>query len=482
MSDPVAPAEAATASPPSAWQRLRARLHRFRGLVVGIAAVGAVLSGFAGYWNTWRTVRGEVAPAQAAVPAGTGRVVPFSAGDRRMTFAVLPFEAPGGDADAQRLARTAAETVQTFQERRYLWARVVPAAQVRAVLPQHAAPEALGGALGVHFLLRGAVLRKNGRLSIDVTVTEAASGRVLDSRSIEPRPDEELEAAGLDDALGSLTYVALKQEVARAKAKPESELDVRDLTWRAYARDDAGNPAEAYAAKKNDLDRALALAPDDLTALYVSAQTHLCECLRSWARDLDAMERVGIVALDRFLSLRPDHARAHQLRAHVLLKHRRYEEALTVIEEQMRLDPSAVEALGLRTYVLMRLGRTDAMLASLARLQQANRSDLFGATIAAARFAAGDDAAAADHARRALVKLNQAQRGDAAYGAVALTLVAAEARRGRAEAAAAALRDLQALVPSLRTLSDARAWLLPNSIVPDDAAFFDALRRAGLPG
>lgn len=47
----------------SARSRLIANLKRLRGPIAAIAAAGAVLSGLAGYWNTYRTVREGVAPA-----------------------------------------------------------------------------------------------------------------------------------------------------------------------------------------------------------------------------------------------------------------------------------------------------------------------------------------------------------------------------------------------------------------------------------
>lgn len=485
MSEPVEPVQhPPPADRPSPWGRLREGLRRVKGPLVAFAAIGAVLSGLVGYWNTWRTVREGIAPASAltatAPTAAAGRVVPYSAADRRMTFAVLPFEAPAGDAAAERLARSTYETTQAQQESRYLWARVTPQALVARTLPEHAAPDALAQALGVHYLLRGTVLRQGEGHTVDLAVVDAQTGRMLDRRTFRHEPGAEVPVREVDAALSQLTYSALKDEVARAKDKPEAELDVRDLTLRAYGLGTADPPAEVYARRKRDLDRALALAPDDLTALFVTARIHLCECLRAWARDLDEMERIGTAAVDRFLTLRPDSPGMLTLRGYVFLKHRRYEDVLLVAKEVLRQDPDNAEALGQLVMAHLRLAQTAQAQAAVPRLLRYSQSGDGDAIAAAAHFAASDDAVAAASARKALSQLGQEQRSDPGYGAASLVLVAAESRAGQAARAADALRDFQLAVPQVRTLAQARAWLLPNSPVPEDEAFFAALRGAGL--
>ena len=485
MSEPVQTVELVPPDPRPSWKvRMREGLRRVRGPVVALAAVGAVLSGLVGYWNTWRTVREGIAapPAAPAPPVASGRVVPYSAADRRMTFAVLPFEAPAGDATAERLARSTLEKAQAQQELRYLWARVTPQAQVARALPEHPALDSLAQVLGVHYLLRGTVIRQGEGHTLELSVIDGQSGRVLDRRSLRSEPGPEVPERQVNWALGNLTFSALKHEVARAQDKPEADLDVRDLTFRAYALNDAdGPPAEVYARRKRDLDRALALAPDDLTALFVSARVHLCECLRAWARDLDEMERIGSAAVDRFLALRPGSPSMLHLRGYVLFKHRRYEEVLLVADEVLRIEPEHPDALAQRVLAMVRLGRTVEAQAAVPMMLRAAADPVAADTIAAAaHFAAGDDAAAAAAARKALTQFTQHQRSDPGYGAASLVLVAAEARAGQAERTASALRDFQQAVPQVRTLAQARAWLLPNSPVPEDEAFLAALRRGGL--
>lgn len=53
---------------------LTGKLVRLKGPIAAVAAVGAVLSGMVGYWNTYRTVRSGVVPAAEtnALPADAG--------------------------------------------------------------------------------------------------------------------------------------------------------------------------------------------------------------------------------------------------------------------------------------------------------------------------------------------------------------------------------------------------------------------------
>ena len=108
--------------------RLVAAVARLKRPVVALAAVGTVLGGLAGYWNSYRTVSAGLAPASTDTALSAPAEKPPAAADRRMTFAVLPFTGPTGDAEATRLALAAFELAQAQQEARTNWARVAPRA------------------------------------------------------------------------------------------------------------------------------------------------------------------------------------------------------------------------------------------------------------------------------------------------------------------------------------------------------------------
>jgi adenylate cyclase len=241
--------------------------------VHALAAGALVLAVGIGAWGAYRAY---LQPAA---------VVPYSAQDRRMTFAVLPFQAPADDKEGAQVAAAMTEAAIAMQEQRLLFARVAPRRSVEQALTQHAGTKDLAAHLNVHFLIRGNVTRVASGYTVEMLVVDAATERVLGTRSLAlaagartPRRREEL-----NSALGQLTFKALAAEVERARHRPVESLDVRDLSFRAYVdwglmkqeKDEKG----AYVAATDLLNRALVLAPDDPLALRITAQVNLCDCV-----------------------------------------------------------------------------------------------------------------------------------------------------------------------------------------------------------
>jgi hypothetical protein len=376
------------------------------------------------------------------------------------------------------------EVAQAEQEANTLWGRVVPRALVEQQMSRPQTVPQLGQSLNVHFLYRGNVTRRGSGYALDIAVVDAATEQVLEQQTLNAEAvagTTQLPDKAVRDATHSLTFAALKQEVARARDKPDALLDVRDLTFRAYVdlASDNADRAAVYAAMMKSLNRALVMAPDDLLALQVTAQVNLCECVKAWAADNRAMVDIGVAALDKGLSLRPDWPRMQKLRFTQYMKNRRYPEALLVTDALMAKEPDDEEVLSLRMDVMLAMGQAKQALDVLSRAGEAVRQ---GGQAASVYFANGDDGQAARLARKALVQLTRAQRADAGVGYVALVLAAAESRAGHPDEASAALKDFHDVVPKVRTLSQVKAWLGPSWVVPGADAFWTALRRAGASG
>jgi hypothetical protein len=79
----------------------------------------------------------------------------------------------------------------------------------------------------------------------------------------------------IDDALAGLIFDALKIEVERANNRPDREVDVRDLMFRAYAywyqHADAPD-ADGYRTAQDLINRTFKLAPTDYLALRATAE------------------------------------------------------------------------------------------------------------------------------------------------------------------------------------------------------------------
>jgi TolB-like protein len=86
-------------------------------------------------------------------------VAPYSAQDRRITFAVLPFQAPAEDKEGAKVAAAMTEAALAVEEAKVVWAQVAPPRSVEQALTRHTGTKDLAAALNVHFLLRGNVMR-----------------------------------------------------------------------------------------------------------------------------------------------------------------------------------------------------------------------------------------------------------------------------------------------------------------------------------
>jgi tetratricopeptide (TPR) repeat protein len=317
-------------------------------------------------------------------------------------------------------------------------------------------------------------------------VVDGATERVLGTKSLTvaagaltPRRREEL-----DSALGSLTFIALTAEVERARSKPVESLDVRDLSFRAYVdwgrkkqeKDEKG----AYVAATDLLNRALALAPDDPLALRITAQVNLCDCVNGWSKNVEEQQAIGAAALEKYLRHDPDSPSMLDLKGELFALRGRYEESLLIADSILKRDPEHSGALGTRAYDLLKLGRPQEALTAVNELLDRGLDGSLSLA-AAVHYQLAQFEPSAQMARKAITKLDSDSLGNSRSGAVALTLVAAEARLGNLSRAKAALADFNTAVPGVTTLSAIRKWMHPGAELAGYEPLFEGLRLAGVP-
>jgi len=441
--------------------------------VHALVAVVAVLGVGLGAWTAYHAF------LQPAV------VAPYSAQDRRMTFAVLPFQAPADDKEGARVAAAMTEVAFAVQEAKVVWAQVAPRRSVEEALTRHAGTRELAAALNVHFLIRGNVTRVASGYNVEMLMVDAATERVLGTESLTlatgaltPRRREEL-----DSALGGLTFKALTTEVERARSRPVESLDVRDLSFRAYVdwglKKEEKDERGAYVAATDLLNRALVLAPDDPLALRITAQVNLCDCVNGWSKNVEEQQAIGAAALEKYLRRNPESLAMLNMKGHLLALRARYEESLLIADSVLKRDPEDSEALGLRAYDLSKLGRPQEALPAVSELLERGLEEPLPLA-AAVHYQLAQFGPAAQMARKAITNLDRDSLGNSRLGAVALTLVAAEARLGNLSRAKAALADFNAAVPGVRNLSAIRKWMHPGAELAGYEPLFEGLRLAGV--
>jgi adenylate cyclase len=448
------------------WTKRRA------GAAIAAMAAVAVLAG-----AVWMTIRATSKPAVVA---------PYSVQDRRMTFAVLPIVAPANDPEGAKVASSMTDAAFVRQERRTNWAQVAPRRSVDEALARHAALKDIASQLDVRFLLRGNMTPDPTGHTIDLTVVDASNERALGSKSLRV-PDGKVTRRvleDLDNALGFLTYKAVEAEVQRARDKPLEALDVRDLSFRAYvdwnAKKGQKDEQGAYLGASELLNRALALAPDDSLALWLTARVNLCDCVQGWSKNIEEQEAIGIAALERYLNKNPGNAGMLVLKAQIEALHGRYEQALLLTDAALKRDAEDTDTLGVRAWILLKLGRAREAQGALAAVIELRDQWDDVALAASIAYSLGDYERSAQFAQQAKAEMSREELRSRRYGAVALTLTAAEARLGRTARAKAAYADFVASVPDATTIAAIRKWIHPAADLAGYEPLYEGLRLAGV--
>jgi len=446
---------------------------RGRGALVGAAAVCLLLLGGAGWWY-----RRPVAPAP---------VVPYSAEDRRMTFAVLPFEAPADDPVAVQLARTSTADLYGALDRNTRLVHLARDTAVSKALGQFTTPHELAQALNVHFLMRGSVLRDDAGYTLTLYTVDGETERSLGKESLSTplaaiRP---YWADDVEDASDTLVNYGLEEEVRRAESRPDASLDVRDLTFRAFVRwvnqSRADNPKGAYDSATQLLQRALELAPNDSLALAMTAGVNLCDCVMAWSKNIAEQQAIGEAALDRYLAKHPNDALMLVVKSHLYALRGRRAEQLSVLDDVLRLEPHHYSALLAKSDALLALGRPREALdaAKLAQDRRPDDTDV-SATLANIHYELGDYADAEQLARRSVARRAHEELSNPNSGSIRLTLLAAAGQLHDQATARAALTDLQTDLPELTSTAAVRAWMSPLAALKGYEPLYKGLRLAGL--
>jgi TolB-like protein len=413
-------------------------------------------------------------------------VVPYSHEDRRMTYAVLPFQAATDDTHGAQIAKSTGDEIFTMLESRKELISVVPRASAEQASAHESGMKKLAKELDVHFLVRGTVAQSADGYKVTVVGIDGDSERVLTTQSLTVAKDELIphwrdEAAAVaQDLIG----VGLRAEAKRVRDKPVGELDVRDLTFRAAVdwraqRDTDGKAANANANEL--LNRALALAPDDQYALRTVATINLCDCVNAWSKDPDEQKAIGAAAMERFLKLNPDSVYMLGQKASLYQLRLRWEESLVIADAMLTREPTEAFAIGLKATALLRLRQLKEAqgLAEGLLSRYPTRWDALS-TVADIYFAQADYARAAQLAQKASAQMSEPELRDRVSGAIRLTLIASEARLGHGERAKAALADFTTTLPDVTTITAIKKWMHPSADLADFEPLYEGLRFAGV--
>ncbi len=232
MTDSAPPEDASPPDPvarpaASRWAKLWEQLKRFRGPIAAIAAFGAVLSGFLGYWSAYQTVEKVVVP-QAAPVAVTADAGPLS-------IVVLPFTNLTGDPNQAYVADGITASL-TSDLSRIREAFIVDAKTAFAYKDKPVTAQQVGKDLGVHFVLQGSVQRNGTKIRINAQLADATSNAQRWSDTFE---GDQSDLFALQDRVTTLVGNSIGREMvivaARESETRKSSPKVSDLMLRALA-------------------------------------------------------------------------------------------------------------------------------------------------------------------------------------------------------------------------------------------------------
>jgi class 3 adenylate cyclase/tetratricopeptide (TPR) repeat protein len=417
---------------------------------------------------------------------GPAAVSPYSIQDRRMTFGVLPFQPPAGDPAGAQVAAAMTEAAVAAEEDRPLWAQLASRKSVEQAVARRARDRDLAADLNVHFLIRGTVTPGAPGYNVGVMVIDGATERVLDSRmfavgdgTLTPRLRTEL-----DRTLGWFTYKAIEVEVQRARGKRAGALDVRDLSFRAFVdwneKKEQRDEKRAYTMATDLLNRALALAPDDPLALMLTAQVNLCDCVQGWSKNVEEQQAIGVAAMDRYLQKDPESPSMLVLKSKLYALHGRFEDSLLVADSVLKRNPEETDALAVKAYDLLKLGRPREALAAVSVVRDRRDQWPDAALAASIHYALEQYGLAAQFAQKAKTDMRREELANPRMGPVVLTLAASEARIGRSGTAKVALADFNAAVPGVDTIPAIKKWMHPAADLAGYEPFYEGLRLAGV--
>lgn len=221
-----------------------------------------MLGGLAGWWNSYRVVRGTQA---AQVPASSPIVATIPA--EALSILVLPLANQTGD-PANAYVADGLTTAITADLSRLRGAIVVPPLTAVALQAKGLTLPQLGTQARARFVLQGALLASGDRLRLQAQLHDTVSGTQLWSRSFETSKSDVF--ALQDDLTGRIRASVGPQMILRAAREAESRRQtpqVADLLLRAQALELQEMSVESLKGIEALCRQALAIEPANAAAL-----------------------------------------------------------------------------------------------------------------------------------------------------------------------------------------------------------------------
>jgi len=265
-----------------------------------------------------------------------------SAAPRRFSIVILPFTNIGGDPEQEDFVDGVTESLTTDLSRirnAFVIARSTAFTFKRKAIDVRS----LGRELNVRYVLEGSVRRRGARMRVNVQLVDAESGsHVWAERFDKPVADFFEMQDEIVARIGNQLGTELVQAEAR-RAQPPTP-DAIDLTFRGMASFVKGLTGENMSKARAFFERALAIDPDNVTALVGIAFVDFLVAAYLYPEDRAARVASAEAAALKALSLAPDYAPAHFALGTVLGVTKGPELGIAECERALAINPNLASA------------------------------------------------------------------------------------------------------------------------------------------
>jgi len=420
-------------------------------------------------------------PTAAAAPASQAVAKPNTGAtrpDEGFWVAVLPFRAPGGDADLEALADGLTEDV-TSGLSRFPYLQVIAHKSAMAFRGRAADIRTVGRELGARYVLEGSVRKRGSAVRVSAQLLDAASGTQLWAEAY----DREISNTSTFEIQDDLTDhivttvadgygVLVRSLAAPTRNKNAEDLSASELVLRYYAFMQQVDPQE-HAVLRAGLERALEREPNHATAWACLSDVYLWEYLDRWNPREKPMERAREAAW-RSVKIDPACQMGWKQLAEVQFFSRDFSAFRETAERAMSLNPRDGITSALMAILIAYSGEWERGAVLAQRTMELNRHHpgWYHLTVVHHQYRKGEYEAALQTAK----KINMPE-----FHWAQLMIAAACGMLGRREEAHPAIELLRKYNPTFLDLNNVRddieKWLTDKDAVDQ---LLQGLQKAGL--
>ncbi len=389
------------------------------------------------------------------------------------TVAVLPFENLSADPEQDYFSDGITEDLITDLSK-VAGLRVVARNSVFAYKGSIDTEQRIGAELRVRYIVRGSVRRSDGRVRINVRLTDAEDG----SNRWAERYDRTIsDIFRLQDEITQRVVTALRVELSsgdRQRLFRNYANSVEAYDWFLRGQDHyARRSGEDNALAKEFFERAINIEPGFARAFASLALTYTVDGVNGWGSSLEeSLAQAETLAL-KARGLDADLPQVYFVMGQVEMYKRNYDAALDEMARAVELKPSYADGYALLAWILHFAGRPEEGLAAMAQAV-----DLNPRVPAVYRLVEGALRYELEEIPETIRVLELAVENNPNYQLARVFLAAAYAAAGQLEAASWQVTEVLALNPDFKLDDFERG--LPMRDPNYQERFLRDLRRAGL--